>query len=105
MTAKKSQHKVTQHGRTVHVELMYPRLEPNVSTVTIGCSDVAAIDDIEIAFNHSTYQWEIYRDVTVYSEEEGLTERVAERVMLCAIPAWSEPARPARVVLEGVETP
>ena len=103
MTApKKSQHEVTQRGRRLHVELMYTRSAPNVDTVTIGCSDVTAIDDIEVAFNHSAYQWEIYRDVKVDAEEGGCMETVAKRVMLCAIPAWTEPARPARVVLEGV---
>lgn len=102
MTAKKSQHEITQRGRTLHVELAYTRLAPNVDTVTLGCIDVAAIDDIEVAFNHAAYQWEIYRDVKVDGEDEEGMETVARRVLLCSIPAWSEPARPARPVLEGV---
>lgn len=103
MTAKKSQHEITQHGRELHVELMYTRTAPNVDTVTIGCSDVAAIDDIEVSFNHAAYQWEIYRDVKVDHEDEGLMETVAQRVMLCSIPAWTEPARPARPASDGLE--
>lgn len=103
MTAKKSQHEITQRGRTLHVELAYTRLAPNVDTVVLGCIDVAAIDDIEVAFNHSAYQWEIYRDVKIDSEDDGPMETVARRVLLCSIPAWSEPARPARPAIEGLE--
>ncbi|MFF1531512.1 hypothetical protein [Cellulomonas sp. NPDC058312] len=102
MTAKKSQHEITQRGRTLHVELSYTRFAPNVDTVVLGCIDVSAIDDIEVAFNHAAYQWEIYRDVKI-DGEGGSMETVAKRVLLCSIPAWSEPTRPARPAIEGLE--
>lgn len=91
---KQSNHEIRQIDRTLHVELAYTRFEPNVDTVTIGCMDVSSIGDLEVTFNHNAHQWEIYRDVIKDNADAGILEHVAERVLICAIPAWTEPTRP-----------
>jgi hypothetical protein len=97
MNAKKNNAEVRipkSVAEPVHVELYYPNVGGCSSSVTIGVCSVAAIDNIEVRWNHNRMQWEIYRDVH-HVAGDGFMGPLAEHVLLCAIPAWTEPSQSA----------
>lgn len=79
-------------SRTIHVDLMYPRNDDGVSTVTVGLVDIRAADDLTIRYDFKRDGYSITREVT--RDGDGFMEATGEWREVAFVPAWTEEDAP-----------